>query len=91
MERSGGILTILAILLAVPLVAYCASAGIQWKFNSTLQQKLLKLYPDKAHAISAMSVTSFCQISDLRSDQSLGSTCEQNDNVELMMTMKLLT
>jgi len=62
MKSSSRVLLILTMLLAVPLVAYVAAAGIQWKTDSTLHETLLKQFPDKAEAISAMTISSFARI-----------------------------
>jgi Zn-dependent protease with chaperone function len=90
MKSSSHILLILTMLLAVPLVAYVAAAGVQWKTDSTLHETLLKQFPDKAEAISAMTISSFCQNPDVRSDKDLGSVCEQDDYLAMMKSGAIL-
>lgn len=84
MKGSGRTFIMLAFLLLVPLIAYLAAVGVQWKFNSELRQELLKDYPDKADILSNVTVTSLCQNPDLRSDQGFIEVCGQNDNFEWM-------
>lgn len=84
MKGSGRTFAMLTFLLLVPLIAYLAAVGVQWKFNSELRQELIKDYPDKADVLNNITVTNLCRNSDLRSDQGFSDVCSQNDNFEWM-------
>jgi Zn-dependent protease with chaperone function len=86
MKGSGRTFAMIAFLLLVPLIAYFAAVGVQWKFNSELRQELVKDYPDKAAILNNVTVTNLCQNPDLRSDHGFSDVCSDNDNFEWMKT-----
>lgn len=90
MKSSSRALLVITMLLAIPLVAFVAAAGIQWKTDSTLHEALLKQLPDKAEIISATSISSLCKNPDVRADQDLGSVCEQDDYFAMMKAWAIL-
>jgi hypothetical protein len=84
MKKSGRPFSVFALLLVIPLIAFIAAEGIQWKSDSTLRQTLLKEFPDKASAIDNVTVTSACENPDVRSDQGFSDICSENDNLGWM-------
>lgn len=56
----GGTVHLLLVFLAIPLIAFAAGRGIEWKLDSTLRSALLEHAPDKAAQISRISVSSWC-------------------------------
>ncbi len=84
MKKFGRPFGMFALLLAIPLIAFVAAEGIQWKSDSTLRQTLLKEFPDKAATINNVTVTSLCENPDVRSDQGFSDVCSQNDNIGWM-------
>jgi Zn-dependent protease with chaperone function len=82
--RSSGAIRLLVILLAVPLVAYIAGRGVEWKLDNTLRSALLQQAPDKAAEISQISVSAWCGQPDIRSDADIADVCGLSDNMQLV-------
>lgn len=83
-SSSGSAIRLLLILLAVPLVAFIAGRGIEWKLDSTLRTALLQQFPDKAADISRASVSAWCSQPDVRHDTNVSDVCELSDNMQLV-------
>jgi membrane glycosyltransferase len=79
-----GAIRLLLVLLAVPLVAFIAGRGIEWKLDSTLRTALLQQSPDKAADISQASVSARCSQPDVRRDADVADACNLSDNMQLV-------
>jgi Zn-dependent protease with chaperone function len=83
-SSSGGTVRLMLILLAIPLVAFAAGRGIEWKLDSTLRSALLEKAPDKAAEISHISLASWCAQPDIRNDPAIADACNLSDNMGLL-------
>jgi Zn-dependent protease with chaperone function len=90
MNNAGRMFGILAAVLAIPLIAFLASAGIQWKLDSTLREAMLKEFPDRAAVIADISVGTVCENLDLSRNRAFEEVCATNSNLELMKSGALL-
>lgn len=83
-SSSSRALLLLLILLAVPLVAYLAGRGIEWKLDSTLRGALLQRFPDKAADISQVTMSAWCSQTDVRRNSDVADVCGLSDNMQLV-------
>jgi Zn-dependent protease with chaperone function len=83
-RSSSGVIRLLVILLAVPLIAFIAGRGVEWKLDATLRRALLQQAPEKPAEISQVSVSSWCSLPDIRSDAGIADVCDLSDNMQLV-------
>ena len=81
-NKGGGKLGLILIFLAIPVIAFIAAKGIEWKLDSTFRSALLEQYPEQAAQISNVSVSVACGDSEIRT--ALAETCDLSDNMGLV-------
>lgn len=74
------------IFLVVPVIAFSAGRGIEWKLDSTLRSALLQKFPDEAADIAHASVVAWCSQPNVRNDSDAAEVCNLSDNMKLLKT-----
>lgn len=81
-SNRGGKIWLIFIFLAVPIIAFIAAKGIEWKLDSTLRSVLFEQYPEQAVELSHVSFAAVCSDFALRGE--FNDTCKLSDRMGLM-------
>ena len=88
--ESIGAIRLLLVLLTIPLVAFIAARGIEWKLDSTLRSALMQELPERTTDISNASVSAWCGQPDVRADADVSEVCNLSDNMQLVKSGALV-